>query len=151
MHETALADPTADASWPQVAKFLDFLEANTAHRWQPPRHWEQELPGMAVHNGLADDTFLGGSPQLNDEDEDEDADEYSPQDRNLYAEAYKDVVYQDSTDDGIEGGIFDPSAKDQPDDAEGSLQEAAVGLAGRLDFLNCVARLWRLAALAQRR
>jgi hypothetical protein len=119
------ADPaTACKRWEIARKFLDYLEANAESYWQPPRF---TLSGKTTANSRSE-------AQTGEDDDEED---------DPYASAYEGVVFRDSTDDGIEGSIFetDESATDE-------LSAEARRVAERLDFLSTVATLWRQATLS---
>ena len=128
--EIDMADP--DRNWTLVRKFLDYLEANADRYWEIPRfEVERDRPGP---NGAAAEP---------DELLDEDSPEEGGQE-DLFGAAYDEMVYHDSTDDGVEGEIFDLG---QP--SHDQLQREAKRIADRLDFLAVLARLWKTAALSQ--
>jgi hypothetical protein len=81
--ERAPSPPVAHAPgsppWPQVAKFLDHLEANAEDFWQVPDLGPEKLH-MPREAGAADED-------------------------NLYGAAYEDVTYRDSADDSEEGAV----------------------------------------------
>ncbi|HZN36306.1 MAG TPA: hypothetical protein VFB80_20900 [Pirellulaceae bacterium] len=117
------ADTAAARKWWDTArKFLDYLEANAESYWQPPQFRLGAKNGGKPANSLADD-------------EEEDGDRFES--------AYDGVVYKDSTDDGIEGSIFetDESSADE-------LAAESRRVADRLDFLSTVACLWKHAAVS---
>ena len=95
-----------------IQKFFDYLEANAEENWEVPRLESAEVP-------------------------DEDEEEEDP-----YRAAYEDVTYEDSTDDGQEGGVID----DGPIGKEFDLEMDARRLEKRLRFLSTVVRLWEIAA-----
>jgi hypothetical protein len=139
---------TAD-DWRRVQRFFDYLEANAGSLWEAPNF------------GLLDE-FEEYDDSL-DEDEDEDEgedDEDEPEDdeseeneleqeegaaergEHLFDAAYEDVVYRDSTDDGIDSSLFDWST------GEGdALDETHDQIVARLAFLNALSRLRRIAAV----
>jgi hypothetical protein len=107
--------------WDTARKFIDYLEANAETYWNPPLF---QLSGGA--NG-----GVGGESPTDDED-----------DEDRYASAYEGMVFRDSTDDGIEGSIFESD--------EGSTDELTAEsrrVAERLDFLSTVAALWKFMAV----
>jgi len=115
--DEAPGDAALAKRWDAARKFLDYLEANAETYWRAPK-------------------FRLGSPSPSadtmdsEEEEEEDADRYES--------AYEGVVFRDSTDDGIEGSIF------ETDESSGDeLVEESRRLADRLDFLSTVAALWR--------
>ena len=119
---TSLADldPADQAAgrkrWDTARKFLDYLEANAETYWQPPQF---KLGAASGGNG-------GGELQADDEEE------------GRFESAYEGMVFRDSTDDGIEGSIFetDESSSDE-------LAAESRRIADRLDFLSTVAALWK--------
>lgn len=114
--------------WRLACKFLDFMEANAEEYWQPPRFELGSAPrAVPDEPGLEPDSMI---------DEDEGTDE----DEALYGAAYEDVVFRDSTDDGIEGEVVDYG---RPSDDELLAEMRRLG--ERLTFLSSVARLWQLA------
>jgi hypothetical protein len=109
--------------WASVKKFFDFMEANADEHW--------EVPTFEIGAATADPA---SDPLELTEPEDEDG---------IYRAAYEDVVFRDSADDGIEGEIVDGGQSDE--DGLGSESERLIE---RLSFLNTLARLWRITALA---
>lgn len=107
--------------WDTARKFLDYLEANAESYWQAPQFRLNGKNGGKHHEPLAE--------------EEEDGDRFES--------AYDGVVYKDSTDDGIEGSIFetDESSTDE-------LAAESRRVADRLDFLSTVACLWKHAAVS---
>lgn len=127
--------PAPSELWPLSKKFLDYLEANAEDYWQAP-HFEMASEALGFdawqHNGTADE-----SEEMEDERSEDDED-------NLFGAAYEDVTYRDSTDDGVEGDVFEGG--ENP--AELELVGEAERIVGRLTFLTTVAQLWKLAATA---
>jgi len=110
-------------AWDQIRKFLDYLEANAEDYWKAPQF---EL-GQQHKKRSAEDPF--------GEEEEAGGDE-------LFGAAYEDMVYRDSTDDGVEGPIFESGAGTDTD-----LEKESRRVARRLNFLSSMARLWRMAAV----
>jgi len=83
------ASDTAAAGkrWDIARKFLDYLEANAEAYWNPP----QFRLGPSSSPTASGDALA--------EEEDEDAERFES--------AYEGMVFRDSTDDGIEGSIFE--------------------------------------------
>ncbi|MDX1945914.1 MAG: hypothetical protein SFU86_10995 [Pirellulaceae bacterium] len=127
MLSLAGADPadsaTAIKRWDTARKFLDYLEANAEGFWQVPRFQLGGKPSAGRGDAIG-----------NDDDED---------DAERFESAYEGMVFRDSTDDGIEGSIFetDESTHDE-------LLSESKRVADRLAFLATVARLWRLTAIS---
>lgn len=124
------------ANWSRIGKFLDFLEANAGDHWNVPAGLSP-LAGPAPSAGNADDWEFGG-----DEDDDED-DEDSHGEK--FGAAYEGVVFRDSTDDGFEGSIFDG----RDDASADEFERAAAAVSDRLEFLDCMSEICRLAAMYQ--
>ena len=127
--EPVKVERSAVERWALARKFLDYLEANAESLWQVP-----EFDLTAVGSPPAEGA---GGEADDEEDEPEEWD-------TLFDAAYENVTYRDSTDDGVEGEIFEtgPAATDYELAAEGER------IVGRMQFLATVAQLWRAAALA---
>ncbi|QDV46244.1 hypothetical protein Enr13x_61530 [Stieleria neptunia] len=119
----------ASEIWPLARKCFDYLEANAEDFWsaprfelgdnaKPPRDWERELAG---------------------ENPDEEND---PESGGLYDAAYDGVSYRDTTDDGVDGAIFEYSGDGSRDELEAEWKR----LVDRLTFLQSLARMWSVAA-----
>ena len=74
-------------------------------------------------------------------------DEYNDNDsdENLFASAYENVVYHDTTDDGIDGDMMDGMQPDPLSDFE--LTDEVDRISDRLLFWVTVARLWKMTAV----
>jgi hypothetical protein len=107
-----------------VRKFFDFLEANADEYWTAPE-------------------FTLGLP-AKDPGPPESAADIDDLEEHLYSAAYDDVVYRDSTDDGVESELFE-GADTTTDELSAELER----ISDRLAFLSSLARLWKLAALAR--
>ena len=122
--------------WGLSRKFFDYLEANAESFWQVPKFdfngngSEKSSQGLHDESDEAHDTF--------------DEDPYAEEDEleSLFSAAYEDMTYQDSTDDGVEGSIFEE--RDQNDE----LEFEAKRISRRLEFISTISRLWKLTALA---
>ena len=118
-------DQPLDA-WNMICKFLDRLEANADEYWEVPRFELAQQRPRAERDDL--------EHMLDDDlEEDESRDE-------LFAAAWEDVVYKDTTDDGIDSQLIEegPVGDDE-------LFAESKRLSERLAFLSLVARLWQLA------
>ncbi len=125
--ETADAPaPNALCKLDQARKFFDYLEANADEWWEVP---EFEL--AAGHKPRKNGELLAA---IEEDEDDEQLD--------LFQAAYEDVVYRDSTDDGIEGEIFDTDTQ-----SEDELERESTRIAHRLAFLSTLARLWKSASV----
>jgi hypothetical protein len=111
---------TARHRWDLARKFLDYLEANAETYWQPPQ-FRLGSAGPAR-----------GDDPLEDEDEGD-----------RFESAYEGMVFRDSTDDGIDGSIFDTD-----ESSTDELTAESKRVADRLDFLSTVASLWTHAAVS---
>ncbi|MCH5376820.1 MAG: hypothetical protein JJ992_22870, partial [Planctomycetes bacterium] len=121
--ESAQGESATVDAWASACKFLDCLEANAEEYWAVPSF---QLLGER-HRGAPDDPF------------EEDTDDSDAED-GLFSAAYEDVVYRDSTDDGIESELIDDGHT-----SDDELYAESRRLAERLAFLSLVARLWQLA------
>jgi hypothetical protein len=112
-------------SWKLTSRLLDCLEANAERYWLVPEFHvgtqSENAGGQSAHGEFTDD-----------EDDEEDP----------YGAAYDDVVYKDTTDDGMEGPVFDPGMPSHDE-----LMRESKRLHDRLEFLSTVARIWRCAAI----
>ncbi len=109
-----------------VRKFFDFLEANADEYWNAPQF------------------ELGTMPSNGDDDLEALAADVADDDEHLYSAAYDDMVYNDSTDDGVEGELFETD-----DSTVDELSFESQRIADRLCFLSSLAHLWKLAAVGQ--
>jgi hypothetical protein len=112
--------------WNLVRKLFDYFEANSEDYWTIPE----------FNNGNADrpqDEFDG---ELESDEQEEE--------QSIFSAAYENVSYRDSTDDGVEGEIFDDS---DPDHSE--LLHLGEQIDRRLAFHDSLASLWKIAGLGQ--
>ena len=131
-HGSQAGMPALQQRWPLARKFLDYLEANAEEYWQVPRF------EMAAEV-LGEDAGGGDEPEDEEEDEDE-----SDEEDDLFSAAYEHVTYRDTTDDGVEGEMYETG----PSATEFELVGEAERIFSRLSFLGTVAQLWKLAATA---
>ncbi|MFO7904433.1 MAG: hypothetical protein ACQESR_07475 [Planctomycetota bacterium] len=124
--ETAEAENLPQSPRTLIRRFFDFLEANAEEYWNVPRF---ELRTSSGHDE--------SPPALTADPEEEEEDEQ------LYSAAYDDVVYRDSTDDGIDASLFDVG-----DASTDELSQESQRISERTDFLSSLARLRKLTALA---
>ncbi len=108
--------------WQLAKKMFDYLEANAESYWQVPSF---ELG--PTRSGAAQDPFA-------EEGEEDDG-------NGVYGAAYEDVVYRDSTDDGIDGQLFETGSL-----SDDELEYESRRIGDRLAFLSTMARLWTLVA-----
>lgn len=123
-HDGGPANGERDA-WELASKLMERLEANAEEYWEPPRFelGESRKPLRSEDEEEAHEDRV-------DEDEDEE----------LYGAAYEEMVYRDSTDDGVESELFEYG---QPSDDE--LMAESRRLDERLSFISTVAGLWQHA------
>ncbi len=115
--------PEADRrAWDLTRKFLDYLEANADEYWNVPEFVSGKLSGQR-------------SASAEDAAEDDESDD-------VLGAAYEDVVFRGSTEDDIEGSIFETD-----DSTHDELLFESRRVADRLSFLGTVAQLWRLAVV----
>jgi len=125
------------ARWQLIRKSLDYLEANAEQYWYVP-DFGLATPGRVDQPPPSLSAGTESRPSAASTAEEPDEAELS----NLYSAAYEDVVYRDSTDDGVEGQMYEPT-----DGSEEELETEAERIVERLAFIDALARLWRLAAL----
>jgi hypothetical protein len=98
-----------------LRRFFELVEANAVEDWNEPHQW------------------LFADTRANREDDTD----------NEFGAAYEDMVYKDSTDDGIDSSV----AGDPPEPVgEFSLEAEAESIEDKLAFLHAIAKLWRIAA-----
>jgi hypothetical protein len=122
------ADQSGDDAWSQVRRLLEHLEANAEDYWRVP---ELELQNVST-------TQPGETGLDDDQSWEEEGDE-------LFQAAYEDVVYRDSTADGVDDELLEWGGGDAATDYE--LEQEAQRLQQRLAFLSTIARLWSEAAM----
>ncbi len=110
--------------WNRIRKFIDYLEANAESYGEIP---DFEI-GRALPLEIADGD-CDNSDELGDSNND------------LYDAAYDDVSYRDTTDDGIEGSIYEPDGN-----SDDELEAEVDRVFDRLEFLATMANFWRTAA-----
>lgn len=117
------ATPPAATRWALARKFFDHLEANAEEFWQAPRLEVMVSPAASA-------------AERKDEETEEGSDD-------LFAAAYEEVTYRDTTDDGFESDLLDTG---QPaTDFELTLEADRIG--HRLAFLVTLSRLWKHTAI----
>jgi hypothetical protein len=130
----AVQQDTGMDQWPLIAKFFSHLEASADTYWHAPQF---ELSKESIDE--RDDAHEADGDQENDDEswieEDDETD--------LFGAAYEDMIYRDSTDDGLDADLFD----EQGNSSDFELEEEVQRLGQRLEFLTTVARLWRQVAI----
>jgi hypothetical protein len=106
------AEQSANEHAELVPKFFDYLEANAGDYWDVPSLEAEPLP----------------MPQEAADDDD------------LFGAAYEGVTYQDTTDDGAEGAVWEGEPR-----KEFILEAEAEPIGKRLRFLSTLAQLWQIA------
>ncbi|MFV2068380.1 MAG: hypothetical protein ACC645_15530, partial [Pirellulales bacterium] len=119
------------ATWHQIRKFLEYLEANAQPYWDVP----ESLARHGASTSSTSDELADAAYEPSEDEDDE---------QELFSAAYEEVVFRDSTDDGIDGELIDEGATQ----GELELKTESQLLKQRLAFLVAVARLWKHAALA---
>lgn len=158
-------EETGVDQWPEVVKFFAYLEANAEEYWEAPElalgrsERRNEGNGLPYNDDLDDDLEDDLEDSVLEEglseedledyeydyeyDEADDSELDFDEEEELFGAAYEEMVYRDTTDDGVEGDLadaaFDPLYSEWEHEAE--------RLEQRLIFLNMVARLWKHAAI----
>jgi hypothetical protein len=114
----------------QIFKFFDFLEANAGEYW--------EVPGGDVNS-----TAAGHSEHRHPQDAEGDGIE---DDQDTFSAAYENMVYRDSTADGIDADMLEGAGPTFGTDSE--LAREHQKFFSRLGFLSMLAGLWKTVALA---
>lgn len=118
-------DLPPEQRWQLLRWFFDYLEANAGEYWDVPAAVWPEGGLVPVEEPFAED----------DDEEEEDDDPF--------AAAYEGVVYRDSTRDGVEGELFDPTSQT----TEYELDQESARLHRRIGFLATLMELWRIAGV----
>jgi hypothetical protein len=127
--------------WPLIAKFFSHLEASAEAYWQVP-DFELLSQDLEDAEGLIDDEDEEAETDDGENYDEDDAWDDDPDER--FSAAYEDMVYRDSTDDGLDADIID----EYTDGTEYELEEEAQRISEHLDFLTTIARMWRHVAIA---
>ena len=112
-------------TWRRIRKFCDYVEANAGEFWEVPRFGADR-----DHDATADAAASIADDPTHDGSDD------------LYRAAYEDMVYRESTNDGVEGSIYDPSVH-----SDESIQAEMHRIMDRLEFLQALAEYWVESAL----
>ena len=124
--------PAPEEVWNRIRKFYDFLEANAERYWEVPTF---DLNRKEKRSEIFEDS------EADDGDGFDNSYGEEKGDKGLYDEAYRDVIFNDTADDGFEGEVFDGSVSS--DDAlEGEVDRVM----DRLEFLTTIAEYWEVAA-----
>ncbi len=124
-------------NWSVAQKFFDNLEANANNYWTAPE-FRLAKPQSRKRKPNEELTASGDSEML-DQDSGDDDEESSP-----YSAAWDDVVYEDTTDDGIESEVSEEGDTENTSE----LIEESNRLNQHLTFLTALAQMWKGAALS---
>ncbi|MDR2345642.1 MAG: hypothetical protein LBE18_06215 [Planctomycetaceae bacterium] len=149
--------------WKLTKKFFDFIEANAGQYWHVPtldvtgKRNNKRKFGKDKNNKPTDeiygDNFYGENYGDNYEYEYDDDDFYKSNNKrnkkkkdeeSIYSAAYENVVYKDTTDDGIDGSLIElppPGGFDDPDDIP--LVAETERISERLTFIVTMSKLWK--------
>ena len=142
------------AGWKRIRKFFDYLEANAGEflvvpEFQPDTptsSTDSDKPKRGGGKGTLDESFGDGSDFDGEYDDGYEGDFDDPfgdeEEEDRFSAAYENVVYRDSTDDGMEGSVFDFESHD-----EDYLQQTSRPIAIRLAFIEQLSLVWRLIAV----
>lgn len=134
--DAGAADFTPQApglTWSVAQKFFEKLEANANHYWTAPE-FRLAKPQSRRRRSKDELTALG-DPELHGVDGDHES---------TYEAAYDDVVYKDTTDDGVEGEV----SEEGDTETTSELIEESNRLNQHLTFLTALAQMWKGAALS---
>ncbi len=152
-HRLQGGDSEAGLDWSVAQKFFDYLEANADHYWLAPefrlRKRNRRSPdsdeNLEAPRGDDFDTPRGDdfdAPRGDDFDAPRGDDDDG---MGMFDAAYEGVVYNDSTDDGIDSDVPEEGAGENASE----LIEEANRLNQHLTFLTALAQMWKGAALSR--
>lgn len=133
-NETEQRGSNSQLDWTVARKFFDYLEANAEHFWQPP---EFRLNGFR-RGRRSDDLVETASDDFDSYDEHDD-------EAGIFDAAYEGVVYNDTTDDGIESEV----PEEESGETTTELVQESERLNQHLTFLLALAQMWKGAALSR--
>lgn len=114
-------------------RMLDFFEANAESYWEVPKF--ELVEQSPKRRPAADDAEKKDEfPDEDDEQVRDDEDDAAQ----LFNAAYEEMIYRDTTDDGVEGAIFESGHTSQDE-----FTIEAERIVDRTAFLGCLARLWK--------
>ncbi|MDR1962650.1 MAG: hypothetical protein LBQ50_02605 [Planctomycetaceae bacterium] len=144
--------------WTLTKKFFDFTEANADYYWHVP---DIELSDDLFENGGKSGRKSSRKPKkkkprdldpFGEEDnayEDPDEmfppndDSFSPKE-SIYSAAYENVIYQDTTDDGIDDSLMDaPNPEGFRDEDDFEIVAETERISDRLTFIVTMSKLWK--------
>ena len=121
-------------NWDLAQKFFDYLEANAEEYWQPPEFRLGKDYAKKEQLDTSGDDFEFHASELEDDEED------------IYGAAYEGVVYNDTTDDGVESEV--PEEQSSETETSTELVDESNRLNQHLTFLTALAQMWKEAALS---
>ena len=139
------ADGSQPDRWPLIRRFFAYLEVNAGEFWEVP-----------VLDGLADDLpKKKPKPKPEQDSLDEDLDDFDDDDGalldpddededdedNLFRNAYEDVSFKDSADDGVSGELMEDGAST----GSTEMEYLSKALEPRLKFSVTLAQVWQMA------
>lgn len=143
-----------ELTWGVAQKFFDYLEANAEDFWSPPvfqlAGGSSSKPGRSngdSKNGPSKDGELDDAEYLPSDEIDEQGESTDDLEDGLFDAAYENVVYRDSTDDGVESHV--PEENGGQSDSTSELLEESNRLNQHLTFLSALAQMWKGAALSR--
>ncbi|HEV2972896.1 MAG TPA: hypothetical protein VGY55_23210 [Pirellulales bacterium] len=122
--------PAAGNGCRLVGRFFDFLEANAETYWEVP-----EMESAASPREASEDAAQADFDLPNDDENKDD----------VYRAAYDEMVYRDSTADGVEGSMLESGGQSTDYEFDGESNR----LARRLAFLSTLAQLWKQVAVTE--
>ncbi len=147
--QSGAAAPGLD--WNVAQKFFDYLEANADHFWIAPefRLGKHLGGGSRPSSGQArgDESSAGPlDPTVGDDfDISEFASAEDEPEGGMFDAAYEGVVYNDTTDDGIDSDV----PEEETGQSGSELLDEANRLNQHLTFLTALAQMWKGAALSR--
>jgi len=121
-----LPENDARTGWLRIRRFFDYLEANAGEFWEVPEFRPDDAT-ESIPEELA-------TPEGEDEEEEEEE---------LFSAEYENDVYRDSTDDGMEGSVFDFETSSNED----YLQQMSRTIVEHMGFVDQLATIWKMVAV----
>lgn len=128
--------------WNRIRRFFDFIEANAGQYGDVPTFQLADQVGRLLSAAPDREPIADAEqPEFDDPDYDESKFEQAEFDNDPLGQAWEDVSFTDSANDGMEGPLFEYG---QYGDEE--LAAEVDRLFDRLEFLGTLANFWRIAA-----
>ena len=137
---TTLQQKDTASGFQQIKRLFDFLEANAGEFWLVPKL------DRITYKGKSDSSQRGDLDDLIDWNKPEASSNWPGEEGaedDLFAAAYDEITYSDSTDDGQDSSLDDGGG---PAPATTEFERLQRTLQPRLRFLQTLARLWRFTA-----